>query len=81
MFESFRGGQFFSAEGANRDEGMLQLEPGMRISKLLSELVPSNAGQVRGFIIIRSTIGLAAQELFGDTGLNLLSAVPPTVVQ
>lgn len=55
-----------------------------RTSPLLTELVPESEGQSGGYIRVVSSAPIIGQELFGgigSTGLNLLSAVPPTVVQ
>ncbi len=59
----------------------LQLDPGKRISKVLTELVPGTAGQMGGFVVVRSTQPLIAQEVFGDTGMMFLSAVPPAIIK
>ena len=68
-----------SAAGVKTGETTLQLEAGVRLSELLVDLIASTAGQVGGLILIRSDKGLVAQELFGTSGLSLLSAVPPTL--
>lgn len=73
--------QVFAGEGIKTGEETITIEAGQRISKLVPELVPSTAGQVRGYIVIQSTQPLIAQQLFGESSLSLLSAVPPTVVQ
>ncbi len=59
----------------------IQLGPGMRVSRLLIEWMPATAGQMRGYVMVRSTQPLIAQQLFGDTGMNFLSAVPPAVIR
>jgi hypothetical protein len=59
----------------------LQLDPGKRISKLLTELVPGTVGQMGGFIVLRSSQPIIAQEVFGDTSTTFLSAVPPTIIK
>jgi hypothetical protein len=71
----------YSSEGIVTGEEIFELEPGRRFSGLVPELVPSTAGQVKGYIEVISTQPLIAQQLFGDSRLNLLSAVPPTVVR
>lgn len=48
-----------------------------RFSSLLPELLPETAGQIRGYVVVRSTQGIATQQLFGDG--NSLAAIPPTV--
>jgi parallel beta-helix repeat protein len=73
--------EVYTADGNKSGELNQELGPGRRLSKLLRELIPDTTGQVRGFIRIRSDVPLVAQELFGDINLNLLSSVPPTVVQ
>ncbi len=73
--------EVFSDSGEKTGETVLDLGAGQRISKLLPELIPESAGQARGYIVIRSTQGLIAQQLFGDFNLTLLSAVPPTVIR
>jgi hypothetical protein len=58
----------------------VSLPAGHRFSKTLSELVPSAAGQQRGYIMVEvlGSTGVAIFELFGDTELKrFLSAVPP----
>ena len=57
------------------------LAAGHRLSKLVPELVPDSDGQAGGYIVVRSTAPLIAQQLFGalgPEGIRLLSAVPPT---
>ena len=71
--------EVISAAGVKTGEITLQLEAGVRLSELLVDLIASTAGQVGGLILIRSDKGLVAQELFGTSGLSLLSAVPPTL--
>ena len=71
--------EVISAAGVKTGETTLQLEAGVRLSELLVDLIASTAGQVGGLILIRSDKGLVAQELFGTSGLTLLSAVPPTL--
>jgi hypothetical protein len=53
----------------------------MRVSRLLIEWMPATTGQMRGYVMVRSTQPLIAQQLFGDTGMNFLSAVPPAVIK
>ncbi len=72
--------EVFSAEAGKTGEAQLVLAPGARLSKLLTEIVPSTGGQAGGYIRIVSTQGLVAQALFGAGG-SLLSAVPPTIVR
>jgi protocatechuate 3,4-dioxygenase beta subunit/uncharacterized protein (DUF2141 family) len=70
-----------SPSGNQTGQAGFSMAAGTRQSKLAPELVPSSLGQVGGYVVIRSTQPLIAQQLFGDFGLRLLSAVPPTVVK
>ncbi len=69
----------FSDAGAKTGETEIQIGPGVRLAKLLPELMPSTAGQVRGYVEVESTGGLIGQQLFGSA--TVLSAVPPTIVK
>ena len=71
----------FDLEGKETGSHSLSLGAGNRISKLLSELAPSTAGQVGGYSLIDSTEPLIAQQVFATHDLSLMSAVPPTVIQ
>jgi len=73
--------QVFDSTGDSTGVHEFTLDPGKRISDLVANLVPETMGQVRGYIVIRSTVGIVAQQLFGDFKLNLMSAVPPTLVK
>jgi hypothetical protein len=64
----------YSAEGNLKGKTVIQLPAFGRISKLLVELIPETMGQVRGWIGVRASNPIAAQELFGTD--NLLAAVP-----
>ena len=72
-----------AADGTLVGQSQQFLTAGHRLSKLVPELVPDSDGQAGGYIVIRSTAPLIAQQLFGalgPEGIRLLSAVPPTVV-
>jgi len=66
--------EVYSAEGQQTGQSVVHLPPFGRISKLLVELIPTTDGQVRGWIRLRSSRPIAAQELFGTD--ELLAAVP-----
>jgi hypothetical protein len=59
----------------------LILGAGKRLSRLLTELVPAATGQMGGTVVVSSTQKLVSQEVFGDSGMTLLSAVPPSLVK
>jgi hypothetical protein len=71
----------YSEAGSKTGSFTTQLNPNCRLSRLLSELIPATAGQMRGFIMLRATQPLIAQQLFGDDRMVFLSAVPATVIQ
>lgn len=73
--------QVFDRDGAPVGERSLQLEAGARTSRVLPELVPESAGLLRGYIVVESTRPLVAQQLFGNSALTFLSAVPPEILQ
>jgi hypothetical protein len=74
-----------SSQGESVEQARPQvLEAGRRVSRLVDEFVPASAGQVGGFVTIVSDQPLVGQMLFGVSGaegINLFSAVPPTVVE
>jgi hypothetical protein len=63
------------------DPAVVDLGPAGRISNTLVELVPESAGLVRGYIIIKSDLPIVGQELFGNSGLDYLAAVPPAIIE
>lgn len=72
--------QVFSPTGTITGERLVPLAPGARLSQTLPELLPATTGQVTGFIVLRSTQPLIAQQLFGENGLSMMAAVPPSIV-
>ena len=72
--------EVYNATGVLAGQASVPVGAGQRISRLVSQLVPATASQAGGYVNIRSSQPIIAQELFGDTGSNFLSAVPPTVV-
>jgi hypothetical protein len=72
--------EVFREDGQSAGAITLSLGAGKRVSNLLAELVPASNQQMRGYVLVRSTLPLIGQELFGDTSLTFLSAVPPTII-
>jgi hypothetical protein len=72
--------EVYNATGALAGQATVPVGAGQRISRLVSQLVPATASQAGGYVSIRSTQAIIAQQLFGDNGSNFLSAVPPTIV-
>ncbi len=73
--------EVFSDEGEMTGEREFELAQGNRLSRTLTELVPSITEQVGGYILVNSTQSLVGQELFGTNTLSLMSAVPPRILQ
>ncbi len=73
----------FSKTGTKTGSNTVRLAPGERLSRLLVDplLVPASAGQLGGFIMLSSTLPVVGQELFGDTAMVFLSAVPPQIIK
>ncbi|GAB4253018.1 MAG: hypothetical protein Kow00109_28690 [Acidobacteriota bacterium] len=70
--------EVYREDGGHSGTKTISLGAGRRISKLLTEYLPETNGQVKGYVKVRSTQPIVAQQLFGAA--NLLSAVPPTLV-
>ncbi len=62
-------------------QGQLSLAGGARRSQLLSELLESPLIQTGGYLRVESTHPIMVQEMFGDSALNFVSVVPPTVIE
>jgi hypothetical protein len=73
--------EVFSPNGQKQGETIFSLPPGTRTSQLVRELVQGLTEQLGGYIVIQSTQPLVAQQLFGNMSLDLLSSVPPTMIQ
>ncbi|RPJ61691.1 MAG: hypothetical protein EHM23_05990 [Acidobacteria bacterium] len=73
--------EVYSAEGTKTGEyeNGLQLGAGERVARTLDELIPGTQGQIGGYVVVRSSQPLIAQQLFFNA--ELMSAVPPTIVQ
>jgi hypothetical protein len=67
----------FDAQAKKSGELELVLPPKARRSALLDELIPSTAGQVRGFVHILATAPVVVQQIFGAGAGPSMSAVPP----
>lgn len=78
--------EVYSLSGELTGTAQISLAAGVRRSELLSEMFPGNAAiasQVRGYILVRSTGPVIAQQLFGlvsQGGVTLMSAVPPSMI-
>jgi hypothetical protein len=73
--------EIYDPDGLLTGTGLFTLAPWNRTARLLNELIPSTAGQVGGYVIVRSTEPIIGQQLFGSSSLSLLSAVPPKVIE
>lgn len=75
--------EVFRFDGTPVGQAKVILPANGRISRLLTEpeLVPASAGQMGGYIWVRSDRPIVAQELFGNLALDFLSAVVPVRVE
>jgi len=73
--------EVFNQAGDRIGDTSISLKAKQRISKTLVELVPDSEGLVGGYIQLTSSIPVAAQQLFGNLGLDYLSAVLPAIVE
>jgi hypothetical protein len=71
----------YAASGIKTGTAVLPLGPKQRFSKLLYQLLPVSDGQMGGYIMLTSNVPIQAQELYGDSALNFVSAVPPRIVK
>ena len=53
------------------------LQPGQRLSRLITELVPDASGQPGGLIFVRSDLPIHLTSLFGTNTLSVLANIPP----
>jgi len=70
----------YAMSGTKTGSTVLVLGPKQRFSRLLSQLLPISEGQMGGYLMLTSNVPILAQELYGDSRLNFLSAVPPRIV-
>lgn len=73
--------QVFTTDGMLTGQTNFPMQPGTRMTGLLTQFVPQSDGQQQGYIVVMSSQPLVAQQLFGTFRLSLLSAVPPAVVE
>ena len=71
--------QVYDKNGARQATAVVTLNPGERISKLISELTPIRS-QVGGFIRVDSDRDLIMFSIFGTNQLSVLSAIPAQAV-
>jgi hypothetical protein len=73
--------EVFATDGTPVGSTSLQLQPGQKISKLVAQFVPGSAGQLGGYVRVRSTLPVTSFSLFGTDDGKLLSAIPPQSVE
>lgn len=73
--------EVYNREGDLVGSAVEQLAAKARLSETVAELVPESVGLVRGYITLESTRPIVAQQLFGNNGLDYLSAVIPTIIE
>ncbi len=73
--------EVFTVDGELSGGGEIDLAAGHRLAQTVDQILPETAGQTGGYIRVRSTQPIVAQQLFGTSTLTLLSAVPPRVIE
>ena len=72
--------QVYTRSGTLVGSYTMTLAPGQKVAKLVYELVPSSAGQLGGYVRIRSDHPINSFSLFGTNDGRSLSAIPPQPV-
>jgi len=57
------------------------LAPGQRLSQMITDYFPDLGPTLGGWIEVQADQGLLGYVLFGDAGLQFLSAVPPMAIE
>jgi len=73
--------KIYSKDGVPIGQKLESIDAGERLSKLLPEIVSASAGQLGGYVVVESSAGIVAQELFASGNLKFLSSVPPAVLE
>jgi len=68
-----------AGDGTIAGQATFTLEAGTRLSKLVSELMPSTSGLIGGGVTVSANHPIIGQQLFGTA--KFLSAVPPSEVE
>ena len=72
----------FDPQGRLKGQALVALGARQRISSVITELIPSIETLIGGYIHIGSEGGsIVVQQLFGNSLLGFLSAVPPRIIR
>ncbi len=71
----------FTPSGESAGKQNLTLEAGASLARTLTELIPSTAEQVGGYLVVSSSEPLVVRQIFGDDELTYFSSVPPSVIE
>ncbi len=71
----------FTASGESAGQQNLTLTAGGSLARTLTELIPSTAAQVGGYLVVSSSEPLVVRQIFGDSELTYFSTVPPSVIE
>ena len=72
----------FDPQGRLKGQAVVALGAGQRVSSVIPELIPSIQTLIGGYIHIGSEGGsIVVQQLFGNSLLSFLSAVPPRIIR
>ena len=71
----------FTSSGESAGQQNLTLKAGASLARTLTELIPSTAAQVGGYLVVSSSQPLVVRQIFGDNELTYFSSVPPSVIE
>lgn len=73
--------EIFQPDGRLTGQAYFDLGPNERRPALLDELIPESTGQAGGWVRVRSTDPIVAQQIFGDFQGTFLATIPGTIVR
>ena len=71
----------FTSSGKSAGKQSLTLKAGASLARTLTELIPSTAAQVGGYLVVSSSEPLVVRQIFGDNELTYFSSVQPSVIE
>jgi leucine-rich repeat protein SHOC2 len=73
--------EILSSEGTSRGKASVTLPARGRLARQTTELIPSSAGQIGGYIRVTATEPVVVQEMFAADSLDYMSTVPPVILR
>ena len=71
----------FTSSGKSAGKQSLTLKAGASLARTVTELIPSTAAQVGGYLVVSSSEPLVVRQIFGDNELTYFSSVQPSVIE